>query len=59
MLPAFLIVISVKEMCYLTVFLVGNDRVQIYVFNAAENVCLDLWIALFQLCDKVFYLKPF
>ena len=54
----FSVVISIEEVCYLAVFLVGNYRIEIYILNAAEYICLYLRVALLQLGDKVLYLKP-
>ncbi len=42
----FLIIITVEKMRYLAVFLVGNDSIQVYVLDAAENIRLDLRVAL-------------
>ena len=54
----FSVVISIEEMCYLAVFLVGNYRIEINVLDAAEYICLYLRVALFQLSDKMLDLKP-
>ena len=42
----FLIIIAIEKMRYLAVFLVGNDSIQVYVLDAAENIRLDLRVAL-------------
>lgn len=46
-------------MVYAVFILVGNQRTQIYVFNALEYVLFHLGIGLFKLFNKLLYLHPF
>ena len=47
-------IIPVQERIHLIALFVGNDRVQVHVFHAAENVGLHGGIDLFQLGDELF-----
>ena len=54
--PLFLIVISVKETVDHSVLLVGNDLVQLYILNAAEDIHNNLRISLVKVGDELLYL---
>ena len=51
--PFFLIVISVKETVDHSVLLVGNDLVQLYILNAAEDIHNNLRISLVKVGDDL------
>ena len=54
--PLFLIVISVKETVDHSVLLVGNDLVQLYILNAAEDIHNNLRISFVKVGDELLYL---
>ena len=49
-------IIAVKEVMLFSSLFPRNDRINIHVFNALENMLFNLRICLLQLCNKLFYL---
>ena len=54
-----LLIVIVKKAVLFIIFLIRNNRVEIYIFHTAENIAFYLRIYFFQLCDKLLYLLPF
>ena len=45
-------------MLYAILILVAYYSISIYIFNASEDIGLDVWIVLFQGCNELFGLQP-
>ena len=52
------IIILIKETVNTCVVLIGDDRIHVDIFNASEDILLNLRIDLFKLRNEIFYLQP-
>ena len=54
-----LCIVCIEEAVDSLIILIGDDSVDVDVFDAAEDILLHLRIYLLELGDKIFYLKAF
>ena len=51
------LIVSVKKPVDSIVVLICYDRIHVYIFNASEDILLNLRVHFFKLGNEIFYLK--